>query len=253
MLIDGYTHCGLSKYRPIEDVRAVMRAAGVGRAVLCQHLGEYDNTYLARVVADDPATFAAVCLIDPATPRATAELEKWHATGRFRGVRLAAAWLDAHASVWRRAVELDLTLVLYLPEGVGPAARAVRRIAGEDPGARLVVTHLGAPQLRDGRLVETELLGLANLPNVFVQLSGLSQYCAYPYHELDGFVQAVIGAYGADRVYWGSNFPVCGDETAYRRDLAQILSGVWQLTAEQTEWITGRTAEQLWFPDGAAP
>ncbi len=43
-IIDGYTPCGLSKYEPIEKVRKVMAGAGVQRAVLAQHLGEYDNT-----------------------------------------------------------------------------------------------------------------------------------------------------------------------------------------------------------------
>ena len=28
-MIDGYSHCGLSKYRPVEDVLAVMRSAGL--------------------------------------------------------------------------------------------------------------------------------------------------------------------------------------------------------------------------------
>jgi predicted TIM-barrel fold metal-dependent hydrolase len=93
-LIDGYTHCGLSKYRPVEDVLAAMQSAGVTRAVLCQHLREYDNEYLAHVVASSPATFAAVCLVDPTSPTAAADLQKWHATGRFRGVRLLAQWLS---------------------------------------------------------------------------------------------------------------------------------------------------------------
>ena len=59
----------------MEDVLAVMRSAGVGRAVLCQHLGEYDNEYLAQVVATYPATFAAVCLVNPMSPSAAADLD----------------------------------------------------------------------------------------------------------------------------------------------------------------------------------
>src|SRR5690349_699361 len=106
MLIDGYSHCGISKYRPVEDVLAVMRKAGVERAVLCQHLGEYDNSYLAGVVAEHGTTFAAVCLIDPTSPTAISELEMWHDTGSFRGVRLYAGWLDEYERLWSRAVEL---------------------------------------------------------------------------------------------------------------------------------------------------
>ena len=246
-MIDGYTHCGLSKYRPVEDVLAVMQSVGLDRAVLCQHLGEYDNEYLAEVVASNPTTFAAVCLIDPTSPSAAAELEKWHRTGRFRGVRLLAEWLGDYESLWARAVELGITLVLYAPQGIAVAAPAIARFVAAHPSARMVVTHLGNPQLRGGRLVETELLRLAALQGVFVQLSGLSQFCEYPYSELHDFIRAIVREFGASRIYWGSNYPVCGDEDAYRRDLLQVAHGEWELTPEQIQWITAGTAEQLWF------
>ena len=246
-MIDAYSHCGLSKYRPVEDVLAVMRSAGVDRAVLCQHLGEYDNEYLAHVVATYPATFAAVCLVDPTGPSAEADLEKWHATGRFRGVRLLSQWLSDYEPLWARAVDLGLTLVLYAPQGVAVAAPAIGRFLAAHPTARMVVTHLGNPQLREGRLVDTELLGLAALAGVFVQLSGLSQFCEYPHTELHDFIRAIVREFGAPRIYWGSNYPVCGDEAAYLRDLHLATSGEWDLTPEQIKWITSRTAEEVWF------
>jgi L-fuconolactonase len=246
-MIDGYSHCGLSKYRPVEDVLAVMQSAGVDRAVLCQHLGEYDNEYLAKVVASHSATFAAICLVDPTSPTAAAELGRWHATSRFRGVRLTAQWLSDYQPLWARAVDLGLTLVLYAPQGVAIAAPAIARFLAAHPTARLVVTHLGNPQLQEGHLVDTELLRLVELERVFVQLSGLSQFSEYPHTGLHDFIRAIIREFGAARIYWGSNYPVCGDEAAYRRDLHQVTSGEWELTPEQIEWITGRTAEQLWF------
>ncbi len=246
-MIDGYAHCGLSKYRPVEDVLAVMRSAGVDRAVLCQHLGEYDNAYLAEVVASHPAIFAAVCLVDPTSHSATADLQKWHGTGRFRGVRLLTQWLSDYESLWARAVELDLTLVLYAPQGMRDAAPAIARFAEAHPNARMVVTHLGNPQLSSGRPVYRDLLRLAAHKQVYVQLSGLSQFCEYPHVELHGFLREVIQEFGTSRIYWGSNYPVCGDAATYRRDLVQATSGEWNLTPEQIHWITNQTAEQLWF------
>jgi L-fuconolactonase len=248
MIIDGYSHCGLSKYRPVEDVVSVMRIAGVSRAVLCQHLGEYDNEYLAKVVASNPAMFAAICLVDPTSPTAAAELEKWHTAIRFRGVRLLAEWLQDYESLWARAVNLGFTLVVYAPQGAASAAPAIGRFVAAYPSARMVVTHLGNPQLRSGRLVETELLRLAAHAGIFVQLSGLSQFCEYPYAELHKFIRAIVREFGAPRIYWGSNYPVCGDESAYCRNLRQVTHGEWDLTPEQIQWIAGRTAAQLWFP-----
>ena len=70
-IIDSYSHCGISKYEPIERVRGVMRSGGVARAVLVQHLGEYDNRYLQDVVAADPDHLAGVCMVDHQLPAAS--------------------------------------------------------------------------------------------------------------------------------------------------------------------------------------
>lgn len=247
MLIDGYSHCGISKYRPVEDVLAVMREAGVSRAVLCQHLGEYDNSYLAGVVEQHPETFAAVCLVDPTHESAIAELERWHATGRFRGVRLYADWLRDHVRVFARAVELGLNLVIYAPDGMSAAATTIRRFCREHADAKIVVSHLGNPMLHDGRPADQELLTLADCSGVFVQLSGLSMFAPYPHAELDELIQATIRAFGAERLLWGSNSPVCGGQAEYVRDLQLVLGGAWGLSAAEVQDVTEGTAGQVWF------
>ena len=53
-IVDAYTHCGLRKYHPIEKIRHVMNLADVARAVLVQHLGEFDNSYIGNMVKNDP-------------------------------------------------------------------------------------------------------------------------------------------------------------------------------------------------------
>ena len=57
-VIDAYTHCGLDKYEPIDRVREMMTHSGIDRAVLAQHLGQYDNRYIGSVVSEDPEHFA---------------------------------------------------------------------------------------------------------------------------------------------------------------------------------------------------
>ncbi len=251
MTIDGYAHCGISKYLPVGDVLAVLRQAGIDRAVLCQHLGEYDNSYLADVVGMYPGQFAAVCLVDPAGPHPEADLEAWHATGCFRGVRLRAEWLQPSAALWARAVELGMLLVVYAPQGTAAAAPDITAFATEHPTAQIILTHLGNPLVQNGQLAETKLLSLARIPGIFVQLSGLSQFCEFPHEALSGFIREVIREYGADRIYWGSNFPVCGDAAAYQRDLRLVRGGGWGLTPDQVAAVTSGTAAGLWF-DAAA-
>ena len=54
VIVDGYSHCGILKYQPVEVVLDTTAQAGVDRAVLCQHLGEYENSYLSQVVESRP-------------------------------------------------------------------------------------------------------------------------------------------------------------------------------------------------------
>ena len=63
-VVDAYCHCGLTKYRPIGDVKRVMERFDVSRKVLVQHLREYGNTYIQNIVAVEPGRFAGVLLVD---------------------------------------------------------------------------------------------------------------------------------------------------------------------------------------------
>lgn len=247
-IVDAYAHCGISKYLPVGDVLAAMEAAGVEQAVLCQHLGEYDNGYLADVVGQYPGRFAGVCLVNPDLPEGIGQLRKWHATGRFRGLRTLAEWLPRNPALFLEAADLGMNLVVYAPEGIASAAPHVLELIHQRPEARIVVSHLGNPQLDGDRLLHgREILALASSPNIYVQLSGLSMFCEYPHAPLVDFISEVVARFGPARITWGSNFPVCGDQRAYGRDLALARSGAWGLSAKAVQQVTGETARRLWF------
>ena len=209
MIVDGYCHCGISKYQPVETVLSVMTRSGVDHAVLCQHLGEYDNGYLADVVTIHPEKFAAVCLVNPAESDSVGRLRHWHSTGQFRGIRLLAEWMEPYFQLWKEAVQLGLRLVLYAPNGIAEVVPTVRRLLRECPDGRIIVSHLGNPKLMPGELVAgSEIFQLDQVPGVFVLISGLSMFCTFPYSELRQFTAEVIRRFGSDRLMWGSNFPV---------------------------------------------
>jgi L-fuconolactonase len=251
MIVDGYAHCGISKYQPVRVVAGVMQQAGVNRALLCQHLGEYDNTYLAEVVGDHPLQFACACLVNPAASDALPALKRLHCTQRFRGVRVLAEWLKPHFPLWREALDLGMRLVLFAPNGVGEAVPSLCELLAECPNGKVVVSHLGNPAVTDGAdgalSAGAELFQLETTRGVYVLLSGLSMFCEYPHAALRPFITDVIRRFGAGRVMWGSNFPVCGDAEAYVRDLKLLLSGQWVEGPDLIKQISGSTANEFWF------
>lgn len=251
MIIDGYSHCGTSKFLPVEDVLAVMRHSGIDRAMLCQHFGEYDNRYLESVVRRYPDRFRATCLVDPAASSSAIDLRHLHATGCFQGMRGTADTVVKCFDLCVEVLSRGMNLVLYAPEGISGTVQVIRRLAQTNSGGRIVISHLGTPRIQAGRLTSgNELLDLASERNIDIQLSGLSMFCAYPYTPLHGFIKDVITAFGAERVLWGSNFPVSGGREEYLRDLMFVRSNQLGLNQEQIDHILGKTAERVWFKKG---
>src|SRR5579871_170255 len=228
MVIDAYAHCGRDKYLPREALEAVMAATGVSRAVLCQHLGQFDNGYLASIAASDPSRFAAVALVDHDSPTWRDDLRAVIGQG-FRGLRVTPPALAANTGLVRAAAAEGLILLLYPPDGVGALIAPVRELAADNPGTPIVVSHLGCPRVVAGQLVAgDELLCLAHAPNVHVNLSGLGMFCPFPHRILDDLIEQTLAAFGPERVMWGSNFPVGGERPEdYRCERDLLEEGRW--------------------------
>lgn len=252
-VIDGYAHCGLSKYEPLERVSEVMDAAGVSRAVLVQHLGEFDNSYLSAVGSADSRRFAAVCLVDHQCDNCIQTVRQLAQACGFRGIRLSTDALAARPDLAYAAVEAGLIIVLYAPRGIAPAAGQLADLLGRHPAARLVVSHLGHPKPAGSPhfTKPADLLRLAEHPNVYVQLSGMKLFCPWPHEPLYPLIDQVMQHFGRDRVYWGSNFPVVGGPTEYLDDLSLLLAGKLPISAADVPAVAGGTARRLWFANDA--
>ena len=248
-IIDAYAHCGLSKYEPIEKVRATMAAAGVSRAVLVQHLGEFDNSYIGSVVASDSEHFAGVLLVDHGAENAADTLGKWVASGSFQGLRLTAEALVAKPELFALAGNLGLAIVLYAPQGIRPILSQLRTELHSAPFSRLVVTHLGNPSLIGSKLDDAarDVLELAQFSNVYLQLSGMKMFCPYPHEPLYPLIAQAVDAFGVKRILWGSNYPVGGTQEDYAADLRLLLDGRLPVPGEAIAKVAGENAKRLWF------
>jgi predicted TIM-barrel fold metal-dependent hydrolase len=248
VLIDAYCHCGISKYKTIEDVVAVHRALGVDRAVLVQHLGEYDNAYLQNAVRAQIGRMVAVALVDHRDEGRWQTLENIALAPEVRGVRVTDEMLNEDLGFCVQVANHGLVLVVHVSTKVSTVADAIHALLDRVDHADIVISHMGAPNRNSsGEIGDWDLFDLASDRRVFVTLSGMSMWCNFPYHGMDLFVRQVIGTFGAHRIMWGSNYSESGTVDDCRLDLALIAEGQWGLDAEQVERIRGRTANQLWF------
>ncbi|MBM4438437.1 MAG: amidohydrolase family protein, partial [Actinobacteria bacterium] len=91
------------------------------------------------------------------------------------------------------------------------------------------------------------LIALAERPNVYVKLSGYHNSTGepYPYASARPLLNRMLGAYGRERVMWGTDWPVCLKAATY----AEAFRSSWELpflTDADRSWIFDRTARTAW-------
>jgi len=243
-VIDGWAHCGIRRFRPIEDVLGFLDRVGIDQAVLVQPLGDDDNDYLVDVSATHRDRVRSVGVVAGDRPDRATVLDRLAAAG-CSGVRMTAADLISDPVFAAEAAEAGLVIAIHTPDGVS----AILPIAGwiGSLGRPVVITHLGMPTLKDGVLGRgAEILAFAEMANVHILFSGFAMAALDPYRALIGLIRDVNTAFGPDRILWGSNYPLA-DGPEVVRDLQFLRSGPLGLTEEAFAAMTATNARRLWF------
>jgi L-fuconolactonase len=127
--------------------------------------------------------------------------------------------------------------------------QAIRQAAERFPSLPILCHHLGmakADRAEDGL---DEVLASAAVPNIYIKLSGLP-YAArvgwdYPYRDTHALVRAEYEHFGAQRMCWGSDYPVVRFYMTYRQALEVFRTHCTFVPDAEKEWILGGTLERL--------
>jgi predicted TIM-barrel fold metal-dependent hydrolase len=116
-------------------------------------------------------------------------------------------------------------------------------IAAAYPRLRMVIDHLGlANGEKDAHAFRDldRLLELAKHPNVAVKASALPCYTSepYPFRGLHPHVRRVHAAFGARRMFWGTDLTRL--PCPYREAVTMFTQEMPWLAADDLEWIMGR-------------
>jgi L-fucono-1,5-lactonase len=104
------------------------------------------------------------------------------------------------------------------------------------PSQQFVVDHVAKPRIREGTLAPwaTRLRELAQRPNVYCKISGLvteADWLSWRPDHLRPYLDVTLDAFGADRVMFGSDWPVC----LLAADYAAVVDVVEDYAAALTE------------------
>lgn len=237
------------------DVGGLLRAlddAGIERAIAVQASTVYghDNRYLSDCVRAHPDRLTGVYSIDATAADAVGQIRHWQDQG-LAGFRLFTTgttmpgqsdWLGHPDSypAWEYAQAHDIPVCLQMTiDGIPALRRTLERF----PRTRVVLDHCARPDLSDGAPygISRQLFELAAFAGVHLKLTHRAISAAgQGASTLGDFLTALLGAYGASRLMWGSNFPAAAGPL--RDLLADARSSLSGLAASDAAEVFGGTA-----------
>lgn len=208
------------------DVAGVLAAAGVEGAVAVQARSTLAETeFLLAQQAACPAILGVVGWVDLRAPDVGAVLERYR--GKLVGVRHIVQAEPEDDFLLRADFQRGVSLldgfgmtydILIVPRQLAAAST----FADRNPDLRLVLDHLAKPFIAAGQIEPwaTELRALARRPNVFLKASGMvteADWAGWTPDQLRRYLDVAFEAFGADRILFGSDFPVCAVAASYPR------------------------------------
>ena len=237
-----------------EMLLELMQASGVEKTVLVQVIHyRWDNTYVARALEKYPDKFMGVCRVNPEDPDAPDHLSHWTEQHGFHGVRLSPAsdssgdWFtgDLMDPLFKRAENLNVPmLILTKPSRLPDLAALLERY----PDLNVSMDHMADCQPDNTEDVQ-RLLDMARYRKVYVKISHTWSISRedYPWQDAHVLVKQVYETFGAKRLMWATDWPVCLNSGAtYPQTLAVVRDEMDFFSPEDLEWILGKTALKLW-------
>ena len=145
--------------------------------------------------------------------------------------------------ICERKLTFDLQLIPELMELISPILKKV-------PNLDIVLCHAGSPYNRTKMGLEDwsdRLKDLSNQSNIFCKLSGLGMFDHnWTKNTISPIVQTVLNQFGAERVMFGSNFPVDSITSSYNELISAYEEIFENYTAEDQAKVFGLTAKHFY-------
>lgn len=207
-------------YRDYEpgDLAPLLTERGIARTVLVQAAPTDAETDFLLELADQHASVGAVVgWVDLADSRAPERLDQLARHDCFRGVRPMIQDIDDDAWMLRDTLTPAFQAMTQL--GLRFDALVLTRHLGHlvhlldlHPDLPVVVDHGAKPDIASGGLKpwRKAMRPLAEHPGVYCKLSGLITEAAADWQidDLRPYVEELFELFGADRLMWGSDWPV---------------------------------------------
>lgn len=137
--------------------------------------------------------------------------------------------------------------ILIFPHQLGAALELVRRF----PNQKFIIDHIAKPYIKDGFYDGWAALmkAISEYQNVYCKLSGMTteaDYNNWTSEQIEPYMQLVLEAFGANRILFGSDWPVCLVAGNYTKTKELVTNFIAKLSSEEQAAIMGGNAMQFY-------
>ena len=239
-----------------EDLGPILTRHDIDGTVLVQAAASVAETeYLLALAPDTAYVLGVVGWVDFDSPRAVADIERLAANPRLKGLRPMiqdipdADWMlrpglrPAIAAMQRRGLRFD---ALLKPRHLKP----FMTFLGLYPDLPIVIDHGAKPDIAHGAFDDwaAGMREIARDKRVHCKLSGLVTEARPDWHQRDirPYADLLVDAFGAERLMWGSDWPVVDLAGGYDRWREAAENYLARLNDEEQNAILGGTATRFY-------
>ena len=133
--------------------------------------------------------------------------------------------------------------ILVFPHQLGATLEFVKKF----PDQRFVIDHMAKPYIKDGFFDGWAILmkEIAKHENVYCKLSGMiteADFNSWTPDQINPYMDLVLGAFGSDRIMYGSDWPVCLVAGNYARVKQLVTDFISKLSTTEQHKIMGDNA-----------
>lgn len=241
------------------DLKPIYEHNGIDACIAVQALSsEVETNTLLKLATDHDFIKGVVGWVDLCNPNVLQRLEYYARFEKFKGVRMVLQGEEdgfmeqstfLHGMNLLAPLNLTYDILIY-PKHLFTAYHLAKKF----PQQKFIIDHLAKPAIRQHQFDNwSELMAnFHDLPNVYCKISGMvteADWKKWQYTDFTPALDTVTEVFGADRLMYGSDWPVCLLAGSYKNvlDIAKTYFG--EFSAEQQKKIFYKNAIQFYNLD----
>ncbi len=239
------------------DLGPLLKSEGIDGCVAVQaNMSEAETDFLLNLAGEYPFVKGVVGWLDLMDKRLAQRLEKYAPNPLLKGIRhIVQDEIDDHfmlrpdfqagiGQLGKYGLTYD---ILVYPRQLPAAIKLARKY----PNQAFVLDHIGKPAISEAMQTawRQQVNELAKCPNVCCKLSGMvteTRDFQWQKHDFTPYIDVVLEAFGANRLMFGSDWPVCLLAGNYQAVKDIVLSYIHSLSDGEQAQIMGKNASDFY-------